>query len=406
MILPNTTTTHICDDAESDVLELKTRPLPVSVLNIENKIRSNPFPWRGQFSPQLIDAMISEYAKDGDFLLDPFAGSGTVLYEAGRHGLEVFGSEVNPAAIKLAQTYELINRTQDERLQILENATELLNQAIPLPLWSIQTKELFSEIAKKQLVAITKDAEGYVRGLLETLVVLLDFYSETLPPDFIFRKWHELRRLILGFPFSEKKINVELCDARNLPLQNGSVDLVITSPPYINVFNYHQQYRSSAQALGCDLLHVARSEIGSNRKHRGNRFLTVIQYCLDMHQVFLELSRVCDKAAHIIFVVGRESNVKKTPFFNSEIVEHIGNRCAGFKLMMKQSRVFKNKFGTLIYEDILHFTVASQSPTDTPKFVAKRVLEEAKARCPDESRYDLEVALSEIENVKPSPLYS
>lgn len=45
--------------------------------------------------------------------------------------------------------------------------------------------------------------------------------------------------------------------------------LVLTSPPYINVYNYHQQYRASAEALGWDLLEVAKTEIGSNRKHPG-----------------------------------------------------------------------------------------------------------------------------------------
>ena len=47
------------------------------------------------------------------------------------------------------------------------------------------------------------------------------------------------------------------------------------------MFNYHQKYRRSVEALDCNILAIARSEIGSNRQNRGNRFLTVIQYCLD-----------------------------------------------------------------------------------------------------------------------------
>ncbi len=46
---------------------------------IENMERSNPFPWNGQFSPQLVETLLQTYAPSGGFMLDPFLGSGTVL---------------------------------------------------------------------------------------------------------------------------------------------------------------------------------------------------------------------------------------------------------------------------------------------------------------------------------------
>jgi len=46
------------------------------------------------------------------------------------------------------------------------------------------------------------------------------------------------------------------------------------------------------EALSWNVLKVAKSEIGSNRKHRSNRFLTVIQFCLDIAQTFNEMVRV------------------------------------------------------------------------------------------------------------------
>src|SRR5579884_4266749 len=147
------------------------------------------------------------------------------------------------------------------------------------------------------------------------------------------------------------------CDARSLPLRDDEVDFVITSPPYINVFNYHQQYRRSVEALGWDLLAVARSEIGSNRKHRQNRLLTVVQYCLDMTDVLRELRRVCKEGSRIVMIVGRESNVRKTRFFNGEIMTELASRCVGFEVVSRQERLFMNRFGEQIYEDILHFEV-------------------------------------------------
>jgi len=58
--------------------------LPQSVLNIEEKHRSNLFAWRGQFSPQLIDCLLDAYCPIDAIVMDPFSGSGTVLYEAAR----------------------------------------------------------------------------------------------------------------------------------------------------------------------------------------------------------------------------------------------------------------------------------------------------------------------------------
>src|SRR5713226_1208801 len=79
------------------------------LLNIDNKQRSNLFPWNGQFSPQLIEVLLRTYAPKKGLVLDPFAGSGTVLYEAGSLGMPVVGAEINPAACKMAQIYCLMN---------------------------------------------------------------------------------------------------------------------------------------------------------------------------------------------------------------------------------------------------------------------------------------------------------
>ena len=72
-----------------------------------------------------------------------------------------------------------------------------------------------------------------------------------------------------SLPYATSPLRVDLCDARLVhSWLSGMVDIVITSPPYINVFNYHQNHRALLEVLGFDLLKVAESEIGSNRKNR------------------------------------------------------------------------------------------------------------------------------------------
>ena len=185
---------------------------------------------------------------------------------------------------------------------------------------------------------------------------------------------------------------------------------MLTSPPYINVFNYHQQYRRSAEAIGWNLLKVARAEIGSNRKHRGNRFLTIIQYCLDMTQALQEISRVCCDGTRVVVVVGRESNVRKTPFYNGNILANIAVRSLGWSFLLRQERQFMNRFGDTIWEDILHFSTRRSREEiyqeTQPREIAREVLTEAKDRVPTEAEADLAEAIALIAETRPSELFN
>jgi len=384
------------------------RPLSAEVLNISNKVRSNLFSWRGQFSPQLVEALLKEYAADNAVVLDPFVGSGTVLYEAGALKMPAYGAEINPAAAALAKIYEFINKKEPERDQIIQAIEKLLTSLFPAgPLFS-QDGIQYKQSGKQELVdLLAHSSDSAVRTVLEALIVIMDFHKYEFSCSRLFQQWHNLSSIIKHLPYSNQPIRVDISDARTLPLENDSVEFVITSPPYINVFNYHQQYRASMEAIGWNLLKVARSEIGSNRKHRQNRFLTVVQYCLDMRDVFFELRRVCKQGCHINFVVGKESNVRKTPFFNGDIVTDIATKCSGFTLLLKQERVFKNKFGKMIYEDILHFEINENFGAGdvSPRNIARQVLENAIRRVPDDSIPDIYSAIDAIDSVSTSPIF-
>lgn len=388
---------------------LDTETIPQDRLNIDNKERCNLFPWNGQFSPQLVEQLLLANARPGSFVLDPFLGSGTVLYEAGLLGMPAFGSEINPAAFKMADVYSLINVSAVRRRRALGSVSDSLEDL------AVDSAPLFSKsrarpeiLLHEALVLESKAADDqFVKKLLEALIVLLNVGERELDQRKIMLTWEKVREIVSSLPVSEAPIELANCDARSLPLASERVDIVLTSPPYINVFNYHQQYRKSVESLGWDLLKVARSEIGSNRKHRQNRFLTVTQYCLDMLTVLGELRRVCKPNAKVIIVVGRESNVRKTVFFNGEIMAALAVRCGGYKIRSRQERVFQNRFGKMIFEDILHFSLGpfDEASLISPAELAREVLEAALRRAPAESESDLRDALERIPEIAPSPLY-
>ena len=384
-----------------------------SVLDIKYKERSNLLPWKGQFSPQLIHSLLETYAKKTDTILDPFAGSGTVLYEASLKNLQAIGIELNPAAVKMAQIYLLANVTVEKRKECIKVIERNINPIIyeDLPLFNsfsitdngMDSFELFCKI-KSCMDTETKLA---VRLILETYLVLIDPKENKLTTEKARFIWKKLKYLIIHLPHTSSKVRIINCDCRKIPLKKKSIDMIITSPPYINVFNYHQQKRASMELMGWDILEIAKSEIGSNRKHRSNRYLTVIQYCLDMGMTIRELHRVCKPKATLIFIVGRESTVKKTVFFNSEIVANIAEQSFGFIIKRRHERVFKNRYGQMIKEDLLVFENPNKIFKNSfdPRQIAHHLLKQAAHRAPQEEQKALFDAIELLDSIKISPLY-
>ena len=387
-----------------------TEEIPQAELNIANKLRSNPLRWKGQFSPQLVQVLLHNYSNLSSVVFDPFVGSGTVLLESGMAGLAASGTEINPAAAMLAQTYRFVNVPIELRWFHVKEVASLL-QSVFFPDSALLCGEPDLEVVKPKLLSLfSKTGNQFELNLLETLVTLVDFYRSDISVKRISKVWKNLKELVIGLPFSNQPIEVFLSDARETPLSDSMVDLVITSPPYINVFNYHQQYRASMETLNWNLLKVSRSEFGANRKHRANRFLTVIQFCLDIVQTLGELSRICKPDARLIFVVGRESMVKGTPFFNGELVTEICHRSSKFDLILKQQREFRNSFGQRIIEDILHFspsarTIPRRIDLEVAREVAQEALEASLFTAPEKSKKDIMLALRNIDGVRPSPFF-
>jgi 16S rRNA G966 N2-methylase RsmD len=315
-----------------------------SALDINNKVRSNLFAWNGQFSPQFVEVLLTNFSDSSDVVIDPFAGSGTTLCESARKGIRAYGMELNASAYHMAKIYELANKTIPERTEIVSNIDSLLNE--------VTDKDDILPVSTNSIQLMQNTP---IANVLSTLVVLLDLFNNELSITLMQKKWELLKKIILEVPVSDKEIKVDMGDARQLNLTSNTATLLITSPPYINVFNYHQKYRRSVEALGYDVLAIAKNEFGSNRKNRGNRLLTVIQYCIDMSLSLKEAVRVCQPNARMIYVVGRESNVLGYSFCNSELIYNIATEIFELPFLLRQERVFKNRFGQMIFEDILHF---------------------------------------------------
>jgi len=383
-------------------------------LDVLNKKRSNLFNWRGQFTPDFVEYILQNFTIQGDFVLDPFSGSGTVLQEAARLDLQATGIEINPAAYAMSKFFTFCNLDLAERHQFCNNFELKLN----VHLANLKGQRVYSEnvdyrLAYANLLDFASNINSILSDKQERVLLLnLLFQSEKDKGyslrDSIYKSFNYVKNAMLGLPFTGNTITALLKDSRNAGDEfESQVDFILTSPPYINVFNYHQNFRAIVETFRFDLLKVAHSEFGSNRKNRGNRFKTVIQYCLDMELAIRSFWKALKPNAKIILVLGRESNVRSTPFYNGRMIIEILEESQGFSEIKTLERQFTNKFGNSIKEDIIIATKSNNLIDELRgRSIALKHLERSLITNQNGVHSDIKEAINSIHEVFASPIFN
>ena len=383
-------------------------------LDVVNKTRSNIFGWRGQFTPEFVAYLLDEANEGTGLVVDPFCGSGTVLQECAARNRAAHGFEINPAAYAMSRFFTLTRLSRDERVALANRVERLFRSAssefVDLPLFN--PVEDYRGRASN-LLDLGREVFSRTESKSETLLALLTLFEAEgcRMPDLnqaVFTALGRVKRHLLALTSSTAAIEASLCDARLVHRYlRGEAELIVTSPPYINVFNYHQNHRAILELLGFDLLHVASSEIGSNRKNRGNRFRTVIQYALDMEACAESFALSLKPRGQLLLVVGRESNVRGISIPNSRLVADIVTSLGGFNQEGSFERCFTNRFGASIYEDVLLFRRMNGQPTPgAARGIARTLLEELEHEASGEVQDDVRDAIACSDAIEPSPVFS
>jgi hypothetical protein len=383
-------------------------------LDVVKKTRSNIFGWRGQFTPEFVEYLLDEANEGTGLVVDPFCGSGTVLQECAARNRPAHGFEINPAAYAMSRFFTLSNLSDDERMA-LANRVERLYRAttsdfVDLPLFN-PVEDYRGQASN--LLELGREVFSRAESKIETLLALLILFEAEgcRLPDLnqaIFTALGRVKRHLLDLTHTTTRVEASLCDARLVHRHvRDEAELIVTSPPYINVFNYHQNHRAILELLGFDLLHVAASEMGSNRKNRGNRFRTVIQYALDMEAGLESFALSLKASGQLILVVGRESNVRGLAIPNSRLVADIACSLGSFLQEGSFPRCFTNRFGVSIYEDVLFFRrVNRQSAPGAARAIAKDMLEDLNGTATGEIQDDLREATDHSDEIQASPIFT
>ncbi len=384
-------------------------------LDVTTKLKSNLFNWSGQFTPQFVEYILETFTKQGDKILDPFSGSGTVLQESARLERTAVGFEINPSAYAMSKFFTFCNMSFAER-HIFSDTFErkLKKQLSTLNKQIVYTdnsdyREAYSNLLKFAVNFDNTTLDKQERVFLLNILFQSEKDKTFTVKDSISKSFSYLKKSLIELPYSEQPISAFLKDARSAAEgYTNSIDFIFTSPPYINVFNYHQNYRAIVEAFRFDILKVAHSEFGSNRKNRGNRFKTVVQYCLDMELAVCSFWKALKPNGKMVLVLGRESNVRGIPFYNGQLIIEILRESNSFYSIKTLERKFTNRFGVNIKEDII---IAERNTNPTPNFNNGRVIAlnhliESLTKATGEIAADISEAIKTINEIEPSPLFT
>lgn len=297
-------------------------------------------PYLGKFVPQLVEIFLRKYQPTK--VCDPFCGSGTTLVEAEALGIDSVGCDVSAFNCLLTRV-----KTEEYNLPLLEQEindilTEWHNRLQPsmfsllrerpddyLSLW-------FAPQAREELLLYRSLIPNY--GHQEVLKVILSRAARsarlTTHFDLDFPKapridpyeCHKHRRVCKPTEQAKRFLHrysldtlkrikefaaLRSCataqvihgDARDVRFPD--CDLVVTSPPYVGLIDYHEQHRYAYELLG--LNGNRESEIGASWK--GNSQRAVKQYVEDVTAVFANVASSLVPGSRMVVVVHDRRNL-------------------------------------------------------------------------------------------------
>ncbi len=357
----------------------------------------HPFPAR--MAPDIVRDAIDGLAEPIR-LLDPMMGSGTVLAIARSEGHQAIGVDSDPLAVLLTCVWTTTidpDAVLDKAAEVVKRAKVLFRslrvaEAYPINADAETRKFIrywFDEYARRQLAALARSIrrvrDPRIRQALWcgfSRLIITKQAGASLAMDLSHSRPHKTFRRAPVKPFRKFIKAVEIVvtncpqvsdgrvgpparvmngDARQLPIEAESIDIVVTSPPYLNAIDYlrcskftlvwigytikelrkirtdnigAESSRREATAAEWVGLIIARLRLRQHMRPRERRLLS--RYIWDMDLAISETARVLRRGATAIYVVG-DSTMRGTFIPNSRIVDSLAKR-HGLKLVSKRSR--------------------------------------------------------------------
>lgn len=337
-----------------------------------------------KFIPQIVSRLIDKYTKEGDLVADPFGGCGTTLVESKVNGRPSIGVDINPVAV-------LITKAKITPLDPLKIEKEFIDLKYKIGAYSniikVKTPEheridywfkpeekrklafIFSEISKLKDQNVRNFFYCGFSNILKNCSIWLqrsnkptrDFKKKPSEPIKTFLKQIKMmlrgntrfHELLKQKDYLEVSSKVFCTDARKIPTKDNTVNLIVTSPPYVTSYEYADLHQLTAlwMEYAIDLGDFRKRFIGTSYHNKKDLILNssiaeniregllkkdkktaeeVSTYFSEMNQVFIEMKRVLKKTGKTCIVIGNTS-LKGVEILNAEVFsEQLHN--LGFKI--------------------------------------------------------------------------
>lgn len=295
------------------------------------------FRYSAGFSAEWVEHLIHEYSPSS--VLDPFAGSGTTLLAAEASGVLAYGYESHPFVARIAtakthwnQPVEKLLEAKEELLLVALQNTSSAMGLVPELLSKCYTSEVLQQLYALRdaylSCAIRFDPEiSQLLWLAITAILRSCSFVGTAQWQYVLPNKRKLKSLDPFTAFEQKILDMStdmailrssgcrndakvlLHDARIVSdeVPRNSIDLVVTSPPYPNNYDYADATRLEMTFWGeirgwCDLQETVRQFIiRSCSQHATAERLKLETLLADrsVDSIREELSAVCNELSEV-----------------------------------------------------------------------------------------------------------
>ena len=339
----------------------------------------NYHPYPARFIPQIPSELIQCLSEAGEWVFDPFCGAGTTLVEATLLGRNCIGNDLNPIGALVSKVKSNLVSVEDKTaLENLiadtegyfERATDtpsLIPNVSVIPEYSLPDipnrehwftpsvqEELGILLARINMIS-SQFLADFCRVAISAILVSVSNQAgetryarkeKTIPPGTVYKRFvSKLRQMwtrMEGYrekrhPVTSQVINNDLRVLEDFP-PNFRVQLVITSPPYPNAFDYFLYHRHRMFWLGYDPIAMSKKEIGShlNYQRNGTTEQNIAAFKDSMRLCFQRINSILETYRFCCFVIG-DSVFKKQLVENDQLITEVARHC-GFELEVNLER--------------------------------------------------------------------